>query len=70
MYFSGHISYAMVYTEQPTREAIFKAIQQRHTYGATDNIILDYRMGENFMGEEFSTAQLPPSRSVWSVPVP
>ena len=57
---SGHISYAMVYTEQPTREAIFKAIQQRHTYGATDNIILDYRMGENFMGEEFSTAQLPP----------
>ena len=50
----------MVYTEQPTREAIFEAIQKRHTYGATDNIILDYRMGENFMGEEFSTSQLPP----------
>ena len=57
---SGHISYAMVYTEQPTREAIFEAIRKRHTYGATDNIILDYRMGENFMGEEFSTSQLPP----------
>ena len=51
---STHISYAMVYTEQPTREAIFEAIRKRHTYGATDNIILDYRMGEHFMGEEFS----------------
>ena len=57
---STHISYAMVYTEQPTREAIFEAIRKRHTYGATDNIILDYRMGEHFMGEEFSAAEVPP----------
>ncbi|MDA2939140.1 hypothetical protein MYX75_12875 [Acidobacteria bacterium AH-259-A15] len=57
---STHISYAMVYTEQPTREAIFEAIQRRHTYGATDNIILDYRMGEHFMGEEFTASKLPP----------
>ena len=57
---STHISYAMVYTEQPTREAIFEAIQKRHTYGATDNIILDYRMGEHFMGEEFTASSVPP----------
>ena len=57
---STHISYAMVYTEQPTREAIFEAIRKRHTYGATDNIVLDYRMGEHFMGEEFTASSVPP----------
>ena len=58
-HWSTHISYAMVYTEQPTRDSIFEAIQNRRTYGATDNIILDYRMGEHFMGEEFSTSEVP-----------
>ena len=24
----------------------------RRTYGGTDNIVLDFRMGEHFMGEE------------------
>ena len=31
-HWSTHISYAMVFTEQPTREAIFEAIHKRHTY--------------------------------------
>ena len=57
---STHISYAMVYTTQPTRDAIFDGFRKRHTYGATDNIILDYRMGDHFMGEEFSTSSVPP----------
>ncbi len=57
---STHISYAMVYTTQPTRDAIFEGFKKRHTYGATDNIILDYRMGEHFMGEEFTTSSMPP----------
>ncbi len=57
---SNHISYAMVYTTQPTREAIFKGFRKRHTYGATDNIILDYRMGDHFMGEEFTASSVPP----------
>ena len=48
-HFSTHISFAMVYTEEPTREAIFEAIKKRRTYGATDNIILEVRMGEHFM---------------------
>ena len=59
-HWSTHISYALVYTNDPTREAIFDAIQKRRTYGATDNIILDYRIGEHFMGEEFSTSELEP----------
>ena len=59
---STHISYAMVYTTQPTREAIFDGFRKRHTYGATDIIILDYRIGDHFMGEEFSASALPPLR--------
>ena len=50
---STHISYALVYTGDPTRQGILDAIRKRHTYGATDNIILDVRMGEHFMGDEF-----------------
>ena len=57
---STHISYAMVYTTQPSREAIFEGCRKRHTYGATDNIILDYRMGDYFMGEEFTSSSVPP----------
>ena len=37
-----------------------KGFRKRHTYGATDNIILDFRMGDHFMGEEFTTSSLPP----------
>ena len=59
-HWSTHISYAMVYTEAPTRAAIFDAIKQRRTYGATDNIILEYRLGEHFMGEAFAAESIPP----------
>jgi hypothetical protein len=59
-HWSTHISYAMVFTEQPTRDAIFDAFRKRRTYGATDNIILEYRMGEHFMGEEFADSSVPP----------
>lgn len=52
-HFSTHISYAMVYTDDPSRQGILDAIKKRHTYGATDNIILEVRMGEHFMGEQF-----------------
>jgi hypothetical protein len=59
-HWSTHLSYAMVYTEAPTRQAIFDAIKRRRTYGATDIIILDYRLGDGFMGEELSLRALPP----------
>ena len=50
---STHISYAMVYTDDPTRQGILDAIRKRHTYGAMDNIIMEVRMGKHFMGDEF-----------------
>jgi len=49
---STHISYAMVYSPDPSRQGIVDAIRRRHTYGATDNIVLDVRMGSHFRGDE------------------
>jgi hypothetical protein len=57
---STHISYAMVYTDNPTRQGVLDAIRKRHTYGAMDNIILDVSMGEHFMGDEFPLAKAEP----------
>lgn len=59
---STHISYAMVYTDDVTRQGILDAIRKRHTYGATDNIILDVRMGRYFMGDEFELSSAQPLR--------
>lgn len=59
---STHISYAMVYTDDFSRRGILDAIRQRHTYGATDNIILDVRMGKYFMGDEFALQKALPVR--------
>ena len=57
---STHISYAMVYTTDPSRQGVLDAIRKRHTYGATDNIILDVRMGKYFMGDEFPLKKAEP----------
>jgi hypothetical protein len=54
---STHLSYAMVYTDDYTRQGILDAIRKRHTYGAMDNIILDVRMGNHFMGDEFQLSK-------------
>ena len=56
-HFSTHISYAMVYTPDTSREAIHDSIRKRRTYGATDNIVLEFRMGDAFMGEETSARE-------------
>ena len=63
---STHISYALVYAEANTREAIVAAMKKRHTYAATDNIVADYRCTaggtEHMMGDEFTTASAPELR--------
>jgi len=41
---STHISYACTLAEEFTREGLVQAMKRRHSYGATDNIILDYRL--------------------------
>ncbi len=41
---STHISYACTLVKDFTREGLLEAMRRRHSYGATDNIVLDYRM--------------------------
>jgi hypothetical protein len=60
---STHLSYTCVIAENPTREALIDAMRQRHTYAATRNILLDYRLeadGKTFLqGDELTTSSLP-----------
>jgi hypothetical protein len=63
---STHISYALVVAENNSREALLKAMRQRHTYAATDNIIAEYTCttgGRTYMmGDEFTSATPPTVR--------
>ncbi len=56
---STHWSYAVVLSEENSRQAIIDAFKKRHSYAATDNIILDVRSGDHLMGDEFSTTERP-----------
>ncbi len=53
-HWSTHISYAMVLAEKRSREAILDAFRKRHCYAATDDILLDVRMGDHLMGDVFT----------------
>lgn len=53
---STHVSYACIWAEDLTRKALVEGMKKRHTYGATDNIVLDVRMGSlGMMGDEVRT---------------
>ncbi|MCI0456495.1 MAG: DUF3604 domain-containing protein [Gemmataceae bacterium] len=54
---STHVSYACVLAEEFTRKGLVEAMRKRHSYAATDNIVLDVRMGNHLMGDEVRTAQ-------------
>ena len=41
---STHISYACTIAPDGTRKGLLDAMRARHSYGATDNIVLDYRL--------------------------
>ena len=60
---STHIAYAMVLAEDFTREGLLDAMKQRHTYGATSNILLDFRLrdgsDEYIHGDAFATSNIP-----------
>ena len=60
---STHTSYAMVLSEDYSRQGLVDAMRKRHTYAATSNIILDYRLragdGEWIQGDEFSSSDIP-----------
>lgn len=54
---STHVSYACVLAEDFSRTGLVAAMKQRHTYAATDNIVLDVRLNGRLMGEEVRTRQ-------------
>jgi hypothetical protein len=55
---STHVSYCCVLAEEFSRKGLIDAMKKRHTYAATDNIVLDVRMGnQGIMGDEVRTAK-------------
>jgi hypothetical protein len=47
---STHTSYACILAEEFTRKGIMDAIRKRHTYAATDNIVMDFRIANAAQG--------------------
>lgn len=56
---STHVSYTLIYTPTTGRADIVESMRKRHAYGATDNILLEFRAGENMMGDAFRSAAPP-----------
>jgi hypothetical protein len=61
---STHSSYTMIYTPSMERNDIVESMRKRHAYGATDNIIVDFRAIDeqghiHMMGDTWS-ASTPP----------
>ena len=61
-----HTSYSMLLAEENSRQGLVDAIRARHTYGATDNIIVDFRLVEGgreyLMGDDVAIASNPTFR--------
>jgi hypothetical protein len=53
---STHISYANVFATEATRESLIEAMKQRHTFGSTDNLVLDFRTEGHLQGDDFASA--------------
>jgi hypothetical protein len=56
---STHMSYAVLLTDDLSRQGVVDAFAKRHCYGATDNIVLVVRANGHVMGDEFTTASRP-----------
>ncbi|HTM50375.1 MAG TPA: hypothetical protein VL285_16895 [Bryobacteraceae bacterium] len=60
---STHLSYACIIAENSSRQGLIDAMRQRHTYAATSNILLDYRLsagGKTYLqGEDLAAQALP-----------
>lgn len=60
---STHTSYALVLAEAYTREGLVDAMRRRHTYAATSNILLDFRLrdgdAEYIHGDAYTSANVP-----------
>jgi hypothetical protein len=56
---STHMSYAVLLTDDLSRQGVIDAFARRHCYGATDNIVLAVRSNGHVMGDEFETKERP-----------
>ena len=56
---STHMSYCNILAKDLTRESLLDAFHKRHVYGATDDILADFRSGSHIMGDAFSTPTSP-----------
>ncbi len=60
---STHASYACILVEDFTRQGLLDAMRRRHSYAATDNIVLDYRLvagKSTYMMGDSGTSSSPP----------
>src|SRR5262249_34322108 len=57
---STHISYAALYVDKLDRKSLIQSLKARRTFAATDNIIVDFRMGDHFMGDTFTAKAAQP----------
>jgi hypothetical protein len=58
-HWSTHISFFVILSEKRDRQSLLEAVKKRHCYGATDNIIVDFRTGDAIMGDEVKVAGPP-----------
>jgi hypothetical protein len=56
---STHMSYCNMLAKDNTRQSVLEAFKSRHVYGATDNIVADFRAGNHIMGDAFTAASAP-----------
>jgi hypothetical protein len=58
---STHISYSCILVSGDSKQDLVDAMRKRHTYGATDNIVCDFRARagsrEYLQGDDFSTSE-------------
>ena len=69
-----HDAYACVLVpadKQTTRQDLLDGMRARRTYAATDNIIVDVRIGDHLMGEAFASSEPPvvKVRAVGTLPI-
>jgi hypothetical protein len=53
------MSYCNILAKDYNRQSVLEAIKARHVYGATDNILADFRVGNHIMGDAFTTTTPP-----------
>ena len=56
---STHMSYCNILSTGLDRDSLLAGFKARHVYGATDNILAEFRSGSNIMGDSFSSAAAP-----------